>query len=133
MDSWIPKPPSPDVRPWDLQRAAAGYAFWGTRRNDMPTGRIVLDYWEKWTGHEAAAMQAVVDAFNASQDRWWVNYLSVGGLDRKAKIAIAAEDPPDLLDSTATFLSSGAPALLSLESLGRTATTTPRCCVPFFW
>ncbi|HCD29556.1 MAG TPA: hypothetical protein DEQ73_03035, partial [Phycisphaerales bacterium] len=78
--------------------AAAGYAFLGgTRRNDMPAGRIVLDYWEKWTGHEAAAMQTVVDAFNASQDRWWVNYLSVSGLDRKAKIAIAAEDPPDLL------------------------------------
>ena len=40
-------------------------------------------------------MQTVVDAFNASQDRWWVNYLSVSGLDRKAKIAIAAEDPPE--------------------------------------
>ena len=102
--------------------AAAGYAFMGgTRRNDIPTGRIVLDYWEKWTGHEAAAMQTVVDAFNASQDRWWVNYLSVSGLDRKAKIAIAAEDPPDLLGlwhrNIPFFRRSG--ALLSLESLGR--------------
>ena len=86
----------------------------------MPTGRIVLDYWEKWTGHEAAAMQTVVDAFNASQDRWWVNYLSVSGLDRKAKIAIAAEDPPDLLGLWHRNIPfSALRRLLSLESLGR--------------
>ena len=50
--------------------AAAGYAFLGgTRRNDIPAGRIVLDYWEKWQGREAQVMQTVVDAFNASQNR----------------------------------------------------------------
>jgi len=28
--------------------------------------RVVVQYWEKWTGFEAAAMQAVVDDFNRS-------------------------------------------------------------------
>ena len=63
----------------------------------MRGDRIRLDYWEKWTGHEAAAMQAVVDIFNQSQDRIFVNYLTMGGIDQKAKLAIAAGDPPDVL------------------------------------
>ncbi len=32
-------------------------------------GRMLVTYWEKWTGEEKAAMQAVVDDFNASQNR----------------------------------------------------------------
>jgi hypothetical protein len=32
-------------------------------------GRVVLQYWEKWTGFEGDAIRAVVDDFNASQDR----------------------------------------------------------------
>src|ERR1022692_4759598 len=31
--------------------------------------RVTVDYWEKWSGFEADAMQAVVDDFNRSQDR----------------------------------------------------------------
>ena len=78
--------------------AAAGYAILGPRPKRTARGdRIRLDYWEKWTGHEAAAMQVVVDRFNESQDRIFVNYLTMGGIDQKAKLAIAAGDPPDVL------------------------------------
>ena len=78
--------------------AAVGYAVFGPRPRRASAGdRIRLDYWEKWTGHEADAMQAVVDRFNESQDRILVNYLTMGGIDQKAKLAIAAGDPPDVL------------------------------------
>lgn len=60
-------------------------------------GRIHITYWEKWTGAEAAAMQASVDAFNQSQDRIFVEFLSVGGgIDRKVLLATAGGDPPDI-------------------------------------
>lgn len=60
-------------------------------------GRIHITYWEKWTGAEAAAMQATVDAFNASQDRVFVEFLSMGGgIDRKVLLATAGGDPPDI-------------------------------------
>ena len=79
--------------------AGAGYVALGAGRDRVRRdgNRIVLDYWEKWTGHEADAMKKVVDAFNESQGRILVNYLTMAGIDRKAKIAIAAGDPPDVL------------------------------------
>ncbi len=40
-------------------------------------GRVIIKYWEKWTGFEADAMRAVVDDFNAAQDRIFVDYSSV--------------------------------------------------------
>ena len=77
----------------------------GTRRNDIPTGRIVLDYWEKWTGHEAAAMQTVVDAFNASQDRWWVTISASVVSIAKPRLRLPQKTHPICWGSgTATFL-----------------------------
>ena len=81
-----------------LAAGAGGYAAFGPERRRLQSGgRVVLDYWEKWTGHEAAAMKVVVDRFNESQGRIFVNYLTMGGIDQKAKVAIAAGDPPDVL------------------------------------
>ena len=81
-----------------LAAGAGGYAAFGPERRRLQSGgRVVLDYWEKWTGHEAAAMQVVVDRFNESQAGIFVNYLTMGGIDQKAKVAIAAGDPPDVL------------------------------------
>jgi ABC-type glycerol-3-phosphate transport system substrate-binding protein len=59
-------------------------------------GRIRIAYWEKWGGFEAEAMQKVVDAFNRSQDRVAVEYLSVSSVDRKTLVATAGGDPPDV-------------------------------------
>ncbi|MCP4497017.1 MAG: hypothetical protein GY825_09585, partial [Phycisphaeraceae bacterium] len=37
-----------------LAAGAAGYAAFGPERRRLRRdGRIVLDYWEKWTSHEA--------------------------------------------------------------------------------
>lgn len=63
-----------------LAAGAAGYAAFGPERRRLRRdGRVVLDYWEKWTSHEAAAMQTVVDRFNESQSGIFVNYLTMGG------------------------------------------------------
>jgi multiple sugar transport system substrate-binding protein len=58
--------------------------------------KVHIVYWEKWSGAEAAAMQTTVDAFNASQDRIVVEFLSVAGIDRKTILATAGGDPPDV-------------------------------------
>lgn len=59
-------------------------------------GRVRITYWEKWTGAESAAMQAVVDEFNAAQDRVWVDFVSMPQIDRKLIVATAGGNPPDL-------------------------------------
>lgn len=58
--------------------------------------RVVIDYWEMWTGHELEAAKGIVEKFNNSQDEIYVNLLSVSELERKLLIAIAGNDPPDL-------------------------------------
>ena len=61
------------------------------------TARIVIDYWEKWTGFEDDAMQAVVADFNRSQNRIFVKKLTgIGEMERKLMLATAGGDPPDI-------------------------------------
>lgn len=64
---------------------------------------VVLQYWEKWTGDEAAAMQEVVDAFNASQDRIRVEMTSVSQIDQKLLLAVLSGNPPDIAGLWAPF------------------------------
>jgi ABC-type glycerol-3-phosphate transport system substrate-binding protein len=59
-------------------------------------GRVVLKYWDKWTGFEADAMRAVVDDFNASQNRIFVRYSSVSQIDRRLMLATSGGVPPDV-------------------------------------
>jgi len=58
--------------------------------------RVVIDYWEKWTGIEADAMRAVVNDFNASQDRIEVRFSSISEIEMKLMLAIAGRKPPDV-------------------------------------
>ncbi len=59
-------------------------------------GRLVIRYWEKWTGFEGEAMQAVVDDYNAGQDRVFVEKLTVSQMDQKLMLATAGGNPPDV-------------------------------------
>lgn len=95
--------------------AAAGYALWPRTpksHGSIPRGRVVVEYWEKWTGTEAAAVQSLVDEFNASQDRIWVRRLSVSEIVPKTMVAIGGGDPPDVVGlysyNVAPFAESGA-------------------------
>lgn len=105
-----------------------GYALFGPSpgraRSD---GRLVLDYWEKWTGLEGKAMQKVVGEFNASQDRIFVRYFATSGIDEKTQIAIAGGAPPDIVGlwnySVPAFAASN--AILPLDDLARPHGITP--------
>lgn len=77
--------------------ALAFMAFGPRGKAEATGGRIVLDYWEKWTGIEGRAMQKVVDDFNASQDRIFVRYFAMSGIDQKTQVAIAGNAPPDIV------------------------------------
>lgn len=98
---------TPLAGPADLTRRAAvgllaagglGFALFGPRgAGHVNDGRIVLNYWEKWTGLEGRAMHAVVDRFNESQSRIRVRYLATAAIDQKTLIAIAGKAPPDIV------------------------------------
>jgi multiple sugar transport system substrate-binding protein len=103
-----------------LAAGGLGFALFGPReRGEAPSGRLILDYWEKWTGHEGEAMRQVVDDFNASQDRLFVRYLVTGTIHQKALIAIAGGDAPDIIGLNSFNVPSyaEADAVLPLESL----------------
>ena len=52
-----------------IAASAVGYAILGPRPGRAGRGdRLRLDYWEKWTAHEADAMKVVVDASASSAD-----------------------------------------------------------------
>lgn len=81
-----------------ITMGAAGYALLGPRGyEDAGRGRIVLNYWEKWTQHEGDAMRTIVEEFNRSQNRIYVRYLVTAGIDQKTLISIAGGDPPDVV------------------------------------
>src|SRR5215471_19145132 len=68
-------------------------------RETVPEGRVVIRYWEKWSGKEADQMKIIVDDFNNSVGKEkgiWVSYISMTAVDRKTLIATAAGDPPDV-------------------------------------
>jgi multiple sugar transport system substrate-binding protein len=80
--------------------AAYLIAFGPKTNESVPKDRLVIDYWEKWTGREAAAMQQIVDDFNSSvgKDKGiYVRYLSTSGIDQKTLIATAGGVPPDVV------------------------------------
>ncbi len=59
-------------------------------------GRVVVNYWEKWSGFEADSMQSVIDDFNRSQSRVEVRFLSVSQVDMKLLLATSSGHPPDV-------------------------------------
>ena len=68
-------------------------------RRDVPTDRVILHYWEKWSGVEARAMQKIVDHFNetvGAEQGIWVEYCSVSNVDQRMLISTAGGDPPDV-------------------------------------
>ncbi len=108
----------------------------GHRGNDRtPDGRVIVSYWEKWTGFELDAMQAVVDDFNRSQRRIEVRILPVSQIDVKLMLATAGGNPPDLAGlwsfSVPDFAEKGALTPVS-GALARTGITRGQF-IPVFW
>ncbi len=65
----------------------------------LPSDRVVVEYWEHWSGREADAMQQIVDEFNATvgkEKHIFVHFLSQSDINQKTLLAAAANVPPDI-------------------------------------
>lgn len=100
-----------------------------------PDGRVIVDYWEKWTGFEGDAMQAVVDDFNAAQTNILVRKLTVSNIDRKMMLATAGGNPPDVtgLWSHNIPVYAERNALMPLDRMLQEAGITRDDYIPIFW
>lgn len=129
------------IRRWAagmLVLALGAYGLVGSERAaSRQTGskRVVVTYWEKWTGDEMLAMKRVVDAFNASQDRIEVRYLSISNIADKTLLATSGGNPPDVAglwaDQVVQF--ADAQALEDLTDLAREAGITEADYIPGYW
>jgi ABC-type glycerol-3-phosphate transport system substrate-binding protein len=83
-----------------LLLGAGGLLAFGPRpRLEPPPGRVVVTYWEKWTGREGEQIQQIVDAFNDTVGRQkgiYVQLVSISEIHRKTLLATAAGVPPDV-------------------------------------
>jgi len=73
-------------------------AVW--QQKQIPAGREQVVFWHFWGGQERLAVQQIVQRFNASQEKYWVEEIPVPGqnLDMKFYMAIAGGKTPDLLN-----------------------------------
>lgn len=79
--------------------AVVATAFYGeqvVKDDEKHEGRVVINYWEKWSNFEGEAMRSVVDEFNKSQDKVWVNYLQISNIAQKTIMAVSGGIPPDV-------------------------------------
>lgn len=85
----------------------------------LPKGRVVVDYWEKWTGVEASQMSRIVQTFNdtvGAEKGIYVRFVSTSDINQKTLVSTAAGVPPDIAGMTGTELAQFA-ALDALEPL----------------
>jgi ABC-type glycerol-3-phosphate transport system substrate-binding protein len=101
-------------------------------------GRVVVQYWEKWTGNEAEQMQQIVDGFNNSVGREkgiYVQYLSMSNITQKTLVATAAGVPPDVAGLWEAQVAQFADldALQPLDDLAREHGITAGYYKPVYW
>jgi ABC-type glycerol-3-phosphate transport system substrate-binding protein len=112
-------------------------AVWGevVVQGKVQPNRVNVVYWEKWTGSEGEEMRKVVNAFNRSQDRVFVQYLSISGVDNKTLLATAGGDPPDVAGLWAydVFQFSDAHALNDLRGRADKAGLNASYYIPGYW
>ena len=112
--------------------------LFGARHEDTPRDKVVVDYWEKWSGNEAEQMKQIVKSFNdtVGQEKGiHVRYLSMSSVNQKTLVATAAGVPPDiagLWDSqVAQFAAIN--ALEPLDELAKQHGITADYYKPVYW
>ncbi|CAN5595642.1 extracellular solute-binding protein [soil metagenome] len=119
--------------------AAAGLLLFGPRDiEELPKDRVVVDYWEKWTGNEEAQMREIVDDFNNSvgvQKGIFVRYVSISASNQKVMVSTAAGVPPDIagLYDNNLVQFAAMDALEPLEDLARERGIVASYYKPVFW
>ena len=79
--------------------AIALLAFGPRAIDNPPKNKVVVDYWEKWTGREGQALNVIVDDFNKTDGEKkgiFVRCLSTSNVEQKTIVATAAGVPPDI-------------------------------------
>ncbi|MBN1900804.1 ABC transporter substrate-binding protein [Candidatus Sumerlaeota bacterium] len=109
--------------------------FPGSYQRETYHGRIRIEYWEKWTGFEGEAMQALVDQFNSSQDRIFVEKQTISRIDQRFLVSVAGKNPPDVAGLQAFMIPNFAAkgALLPLDDLARIHGIKKEDYIPIFW
>jgi len=99
------------------------------------SGKVEISYWEKWTGFEGEAMQAVVNDFNRSQDRIHVTMLTISEVERKLLVATAGGNPPDVagLWSWITNVYADRGAIIPLDDYCTSYGIGPEQYIPIYW
>lgn len=86
--------------------ALSGCAGQGSGGGDDTTsdGKIVLDFWNGFTGPDGPALEQVIDDFNASQDEIEVkaNIMPWDTLYQKVLTSVAGNDGPDIIAMSAS-------------------------------
>ena len=100
--------------------------------------RIIIDYWEKWTGAEADQMLQIVDWFNQTVGKEkgiYVRYLSMSSVNQKTLVATAAGAPPDIagLWDTQVAQFAATDAVIPLDELAREHGITEGYYKPVYW
>ncbi|MFH0982707.1 MAG: ABC transporter substrate-binding protein [Planctomycetota bacterium] len=94
------------------------------RAPHVPADRVVIRYWEKWSGVEGLAIKRLVNRFNdtvGTERNIWVDYCAISNIEQRLLIATAGGDPPDVAGvydySVPQYADQG--ALLPLDELVR--------------
>jgi multiple sugar transport system substrate-binding protein len=122
-----------------LAAISLGLLIFGPRADEqLPRGRVVVDYWEKWTGIESQQMRSIVDDFNRSvgaEKGIHVRYVSTSSINQKTLVATAAGVPPDIagLYDYNLVQFAAMDALEPLEDLAREHGITASSYKPVYW
>ena len=106
-----------------------------------PSNVVNVVYWEKWTGFEADAMQAVIDLFNSRKFTnkdgkvIHVEMSAVSELDRRLLTAAAGGNPPDVAGVWTWLVTAYAEkgALACIDDYLREENITEDRYLPVFW
>ena len=113
-------------------------AFGPRPNSDVPPGRIIVDYWEKWTDTEEKQMRIIVDGFNntiGAEKGIYVRYVSTSSINQKTLVATAAGVPPDIAGLWDNNLVQFAEldALMPLEKMAAEYGINSSTYKPVFW
>ena len=114
------------------------FVITGKREFGAPKERVLVTYWEKWTGKEAEQMQEIVNDFNntVGKDKGiYVQYLSMSSVNQKTLVATAAGVPPDIAGLWDTQVAQFAAinALEPLDDLARAHGIVEGYYKPVYW
>jgi len=113
--------------------------IWGPRgAGGNADDRVVIDYWEKWSGEEEKQMREVVDEFNATvgaEKKIFVRYTSTSAVSQKTLVATAAGVPPDVagLWDLNVVQFAALDALIPLEHMAAEHGITSETYKPGYW